>query len=162
MELKKVQFNFDKLLKPYEDGGTEENPIKRTIGTIASKLMVSYRIPPDIVGAAIYKVFYKMAHEGLEFEGNGKYGSKGAELFSCIKSQCIEMTQKESIEKVRKEILNLAACTDRDCRFRSQVLEKQDWKFKVKRYFGLRSGWFSAFVTILPILVLLIWLCTQA
>ena len=70
-------FNIDKLLKPYEEGGTEGSPVKRTLSTIASKLIVGNNIPPEIVGAAIFKVFQQMAHNGLEFRGDGTYGSKG-------------------------------------------------------------------------------------
>jgi len=134
MELKKRKFNFDKLLEPYKEGGTEQSPITRTIGTITSKLMISYRIPPDIVGSAIYKVFYKIAHDGLEFKGNGKYGSKGAELFSCIKAQCIDMTQGKCSKVVIEKVLELGFCTEKDCRFRTQVIEKQDFKYQFKRF----------------------------
>ncbi len=151
MELKQ-KFNFDKLLEPYQEGGSEESPIQRTMGTITSKLMVSYRIPPDIVGLAIYKVFYKIANEGLKFKGNGKYGSKGKELFSCIKAQCLDITQNQCADKVKEEVLALAVCTDKKCRFRTQVFEKPDLKYKLKRFFGMRSGWFSVFITVSPII----------
>ena len=160
MELKQ-KFNFDKLLEPYSEGGTKDSPITRTIGTITSKLMVSYRIPPDVVGLALYKVFHKIAHEGLEFKGNDKYGSKGAELFSCIKAQCLDITQNKCSNEVIKKVFELGFCTEKDCRFRQQELEKQDWKYQVKRYFGMRSGWFSVIITIAPIVGLLC-LCGMA
>jgi len=160
MGLKK-KFNFDKLLEPYKEGGTENYPVTRTMGTITSKLMISYKLPPDIVGLAIYKVFYKMAHDGLEFKGNGKYGSKGSELFSCIKAQCLDLTQNKCADTVREKVLELGFCTEKDCRFRTLQMEKQDWKYEVKRYFGMRSGWFSVLITIAPIIGLLC-LCGMA
>jgi len=160
MELKKVRFNFDKLLEPYSEGGTEQSPVTRTIGTITSKLIIAHRIPPDIVGLALFKVFWKIA-EGLEFKGNGKYGSKGAELFSCIKAQCVDLTQDKCSNEVIKKVFELGFCTEKDCRFRCQTLEKQDWKYQIKRYFGMRSGWFTVLITIAPIIGLLC-LCGMA
>jgi len=121
--------DFDKLLKPYVDGGTENAPVQRTLGTIVSKLMLSYKHPPDIVGAAIYKVFSKMANEGLEFKGDGTYGSKGAELFSCINAQCVDITKNKLVEVTLNKIRESCACTRMDCTEREVSIKKINrWK----------------------------------
>lgn len=158
MELKqKPNLNFDKLLEPYTEGGTRNSPVKRTIGTMTSKLMISHRFPPEIVGAAIYKVFWQMAHNNLEFKGDGTYGSKGRELFSCIKAQCLDLTQQQCVEKAEQTIYKYSVCMDKNCRFRQHKMEKPDLKWAFKRYFGMRSGWFSVIVTISPLLAIFGW-----
>ena len=125
MGIKREDLNFEKLLKPYKEGGTEQSPVERTIGTIASKLIVANRLSPEIVGAAILKVFTKMAHEGLEFKGNGKYGSKGKELYSCIKAQAVHMVQERHHEDVLAVVSKSVACVHRKCPKRSKKLVKQ-------------------------------------
>jgi len=125
--------SFDKLIKPYKDGGTEKGPVDVTIGNICSKLMVSYRIPPDVVGAALYKVMDAVANKGLEFKGNDKYGSKGAELFSCIKAQCVDLTENKSVREVVNKIFKQTSCL-RDCRYRTKVLEKKSRWVRIKNF----------------------------
>jgi len=124
--------SFDKLLAPYKQGGTEKGPVDVTIGNICSKLMINYRIPPEIVGPALYKVFDAMANQGLIFEGNDKWGSKGAELFSCIKAQCVDMTEKQSAQKAIDSIMATTSCM-RPCPIRSKkVIKTSRWqRFKM-------------------------------
>jgi len=127
--------DFDILLKPYSEGGLETAKVTRTLGTITSKLMLSYKHPADVVGLAIYKVFSKMANEGLEFKGDGSYGSAGAELFSCINAQCIELTTHQTVQKTIDKIKEFAACTRDDCRVRTQMIIKMTKWQKVKWMF---------------------------
>lgn len=115
--------SFDKLIEPYKQGGTEKGPVDVTIGNICSKLMVNYRIPPEIVGSALYNVFNAIANKGLVFKGNRKWGSKGAELFSCIKAQCVDMTEKKSAQDAINAIMATTSCM-RNCPVRSKVLVK--------------------------------------
>lgn len=124
--------SFDKLIEPYKAGGTEKGPVDVTIGNICAKLMVNYRIPPEIVGAALYKVMDNLANKGLVFKGNGKWGSKGAELFSCIKAQCMDMTEKQSAQKTIDAIMGATSCM-RDCPIRSkELIKKIRWqRFKL-------------------------------
>lgn len=126
------QFNIDGLLKPYKEGGIESSPIERSISTIASKLIISNRIPSEVVGAAIFKVFHNMAYEGLEFKGDGSYGSKGRELFSCIKAQAIDMIKKESADRVVNDIMNMTACVKSNCSQRGRTLEKMSLWHRLK------------------------------
>jgi hypothetical protein len=128
-------FNIDKLLEPYKKGGLRHSPITRTLGTITSKLLICYRFSPEVVGVAVYKVFYKMAYEGLEFKGDGSYGSKGAELFSCIKAQCVDITEKKSVSNTIKVITKITACS-RKCRYRTVKLKKQTKWVKFKNFWG--------------------------
>ena len=129
------RFNIDELLKPYKKGGTKNSPVTRTLGTITSKLMIGYNIPPDVVGVAIYRVFYQMAYKGLEFKGDGAYGSEGAELFSCIKAQCIDIAEKNSVDRVIRQITTTLSCT-RECRYRTQKLEKQSKWTRFKNFWN--------------------------
>ena len=130
----KTTFNIDKLLEPYKKGGTETSPVKRSLSTIASKLIVGNNLPPEIVGAAIFKVFQKMAHEGLEFKGDGTYGSKGRELFSCIRAQAIDMVEKKSVDDVVRQIQNMTACVVKDCPMRTTVLKKKSKWERIKLF----------------------------
>lgn len=128
------QMDFEKLLEPYKEGGTINTPIERTIGTMASKLIIVYRLPVEIVGAAMFRVFYAMAYEGLKFKGNEKYGSKGAELFSCIKAQAIDITQKDAAKAVLKEINDMTSCVDQKCKKRMKIrVPRTKWWTKVKK-----------------------------
>ena len=119
MGIKKVIIGFDKLIKPYRDGGTLKSPVDVTIGNITSKLMVQYRIPPEIVGIAVYKVMDNIANKGLAFHGDGEYGSKGAELFSCIKAQCVALTEQKTSELAMNNVMATTSCL-RQCRYRKK------------------------------------------
>lgn len=121
MGIKTKEINFVNLLEPYKEGGIEDDPVERTLETITSKLVISYRLPIPVVGAAIFKVFFAMANEGLEFKGNGTYGSKGRELFSCIKAQAIDMAKKGTTEAVLEEIGNMTSCVDMKCKKRAKI-----------------------------------------
>ena len=127
-------FNIDKLLKPYEEGGTEASPVKRSLSTISSKLIVGNNLPAEIVGAAIFKVFQQMAHNGLKFEGDGSYGSKGRDLFSCIRAQAIDMVQKKSVDDVIRTIQNKTTCVVKNCPMRSVVLKKKSKWQRIKLF----------------------------
>ena len=129
------KLSFDKLIEPYKDGGTEKGPVDVTIGNICSKLMVQYRIPADIVGVALYKVMYEIANNDLVFEGNGKYGSKGAELFSCIKAQCVDMVEKQSSQSALDVILSRVTCF-RECRHRLKTLPLRTKWQRFKDFFN--------------------------
>ena len=125
MDVRNPLFNLDRLLIPYEQGGTQNSPVKRTIGTIATKLIISNKIPPEIVGAAIFKVFSEMVNNDLTFEGDGSFGSPGRELFCCIKAQAIDLTTKEKTQTVINEIYKKAVCANMECPMRTLMLSKK-------------------------------------
>ena len=135
MENKKIKLGFDKLIEPYKDGGMPNDPVDVTIGNICSKLMVQYGIPAEIVGGSLYLVMDHIANKGLVFDGNGKYGSKGAELFSCIKAQCVDLTEKKSEQDALNEILSHNPCF-RHCRYRMKRIERQTRWARFKNFFN--------------------------
>lgn len=84
---KKNQFSFEGLLKPYSEGGTVNQPVQRTIGTMVDYFINKKQYPIDVVGAAILMTFMEMK-DGLQFKGDGEYGSKGRELVTYIRKRC--------------------------------------------------------------------------
>lgn len=138
-----VDFDVDSLIRPYEEGGTEEVPIKRTLRTITNALLVRYNFPPDIAGAAIWKVLNEIVINGLEFKGDGSYGSKGMEFFSCIKAQAADMLAKKSEKLVIKEMFQTLACARSTCPKRTgemKILSK--WNKFVLFWLRPRWSWF--------------------
>lgn len=89
---KKNEFDFEKLLDPYREGGTETKPVRRTMGTLIDWLLNKKKYPIDVVGAALLKVFLEL-HQGKRFEGDGTYGSPGHELCLGLRTVCDEMNK---------------------------------------------------------------------
>jgi len=117
-----LNLNVQRLLEPYQEGGTKDKPVVRTLDTITSALVGKYKFPPHIVAMETWRIFYMMANEGLVFNGDGSYGSKGRELFSCIKAQCSNSVKKKNIESVKQAIENVMICTNIDCKQRTTKL----------------------------------------
>jgi hypothetical protein len=135
-------FVINKLMRPYEEGGTPNSPVRRSLETIATKLLVSHKLPPRAVGAAIFQVFYAMANEGLVFRGDGTYGSRGKELFSQIKAQAISIVQREAAEAVAQEIMDMTACTIADCPKRcKELIAKSRWQRAARFLMRPRGLW---------------------
>jgi len=88
----KKEFNFEKLLEPYVEGGTEGDPVKRTMGTILDWLIFKKKFPPKIVGAALLLTFIELKN-GKVFKGDGSFGSAGRELVRSILMLCSEIAQ---------------------------------------------------------------------
>lgn len=93
IERKQHFFNFDELLKPYEAGGTEEEPVRRTMGTMVDYFINKKKYPIDVAGAAIFLTFMEMK-EGKVFKGDGTYGSPGREMVSRIRLLCDAINQR--------------------------------------------------------------------
>ncbi len=140
MGVKTKGLNFDKLIKPYREGGSERSKVIRTLETISAKLLVAYKFSPEVVGAAVFLVFYKIAYQGLEFKGDGSYGSKGRELFSCIKAQCVAMTQKKAVEIITGQIEGLVSCVVDDCPVRRKELVLLSRRERFNRWMGKPRG----------------------
>jgi len=123
-----IKLNFDELLRPYRKGGTESNPIERTLNTICNALVYKNRIPVHIVGAILLEVFVELAN-GLEFKGDGSYGSSGSELFQEIRNRCIKMATNRNQQEVIDSILSENTCLRTYCSKRTKKLEKLTrWK----------------------------------
>ena len=138
-----LPFDVYQLLLPYEEGGSENSPVKRSISTIANALVVKNRLPTEIVGAAIFKVLNEMAFKGLEFKGDGTYGSKGDELYQCIKAQAVDITEKKNTLKVIDEIREMAACVNQDCKRRTISFPIKNKRYRVKRFLFKARGWWN-------------------
>jgi len=82
--------NFAELIKPYEDGGTQSKPVKRTLEGIIDWLLNKKQYPMEIVGGAVFIVFNWITTGG-SFKGDGSYGSKGRELDTAIRIKCDEL-----------------------------------------------------------------------
>ncbi len=84
--------DFHRLLIPYNKGGTERDPVERTMGTITDYFLNKKKYPIDIVGAAIFMVFMWL-NAGGKFFGNNSYGSPGRELVTAIRIKCDELVR---------------------------------------------------------------------
>jgi len=100
LDQKKVkEIDFNVLMKPYEEGGTFEQPVKRTWGTMLSWLINRHKIPVESVAAAILLVALELK-SGQEFEGNNTHGSKGDELAQYIRNTAIEIERRKQVDSV--------------------------------------------------------------
>lgn len=88
------ELNFDTILEPYREGGTKENPVTRTVGTIMDYFMNKKKYPPEIVAASVLTVF-KEIKDGKEFRGDGTYGSPGREMITYIRVRCDQLLHKK-------------------------------------------------------------------
>lgn len=95
----KSAFNFEKLMDPYREGGSQTRPVKRTMGILVDWLVNKKKYPIDVAGAAILIVFTEM-FKGREFAGDGTYGSKARELDTVIRMTCDKLLQNKLKNKV--------------------------------------------------------------
>lgn len=91
------EVDFERLLEPYREGGTAEQPIRRTWGTLITWLSGKLRFTPEIIGAAILLVCLEMK-KGKLFNGDGSYGSKGRELAHYLKNTCLAIKETRSAD----------------------------------------------------------------
>ena len=82
--------DFNKLLIPYNKGGTERDNVERTMGTIINYFLNKKCYPIDVVGASIFMIFMFL-DAGGKFRGDGSYGSPGRELITSIRIKCDEL-----------------------------------------------------------------------
>lgn len=132
--------DIDKLIAPYRETGSKTGP-KRSLTTIISKLIYSNGINPEIAGAACLKVFYKMAHDGLVFNGDGTAGSPGRELYSCIKAQAVDLAKRDAVDKTMRAILTKTSCTRVKCPKRTTELKKLSRFDRFKVFLLKPRGW---------------------
>lgn len=111
-----IEPDIKSLLKPYEDVGTKENPIKLTLESISFELTNRFKYQSDIVGAAIWTTFHKMLHEGLTFPN-------GRELVLYMKRQCLEITKNKTKEIIKNHLIEKTTCMKLKCPFRSGELK---------------------------------------
>lgn len=137
----KSKFDFNLLLEPYIEGGTQNQPVKRTIGTILDYFINKKKYPVDVVGAAVL-ITFKELFDGKSFKGDGSYGSPGRELVSYIRIKCDEINQNklrsevfESIAGARMEALHeLIYRINRDnLPWGIRLVSPKTWEWKRKR-----------------------------
>jgi hypothetical protein len=93
------EWDFEKLLEPYREGGTKSDPVRRTWGTVIDWLVNKRKFPPDIVGAAIFLVWMKIKRDG-HFKGDDSYGSAGNEFVQTIRIMCASLMQQQMSKKI--------------------------------------------------------------
>lgn len=86
------EWDFEKLIEPYREGGKPDIPVVRTWGTIIDWLINKRKFPPEIVGAGIFLVWMKIKRDG-DFKGDGSYGSAGREFVQSIRVMCAQVAQ---------------------------------------------------------------------
>ena len=86
--------DFYELLSPYKEGGTESNPIERTMGTMLDYFVNKKQYPMEIVGGAVFLIFNYL-NSGGKFYGDGSYGSSGRELVTSIRMKCDDLLRQK-------------------------------------------------------------------
>lgn len=99
----KSVFDFNELISPYSEGGTKEQPVERSIGTIFDYLINKKRYPLDVAGAALLITFNEL-HNGKVFEGDSTYGSPGRQLVTYIRMKCDQINQLQLKRQVFENI----------------------------------------------------------
>ncbi len=127
---KKVkQFDLAALMEPYKEGGTEENPIVRSLGGILYWLTVTKKFPADIAGGAIVIVFLKIMAEG-HFKGDSTYGSAGNELDNAIFQVASDMYKEKTMTGMYKKLAQ-SRYLEIKRYIAGVVFESQAWCFKM-------------------------------
>jgi hypothetical protein len=99
------EWDFENLLDPYRQGGTPENPVKRTWGTIIDWLINKHKFTPDIVGAGIFLVWMQIKKNGhfqpdYNPEGEPVWGSAGHKFVMSIRIICASLIQQKMSQKI--------------------------------------------------------------
>lgn len=132
------ELSLENMIKPYEEGGTEGNPITRTLGGIFYWLTVTKKIPQEIAGGAIFLVFLKLLQEG-PFKGNSTYGSAGNDLDLAILQIAEDMYEDKVLNGMYKkaalsnspEIKRFAMSIGFECNpWFNKMLTINYWKFR--------------------------------
>ncbi|NIS69991.1 MAG: hypothetical protein GTO12_13925 [Proteobacteria bacterium] len=93
------EFNFEKLLDPYREGGTKDQPMPRTWGTVVRWLLDKHKFDIETVGAAILLICLEMKG-GKTFEGDGSYGSMGHQMVHAIRNTCVQIRERNQAQAV--------------------------------------------------------------
>ena len=118
-----VGINFDELVEPYREGGTEANPDERTLGTIVDYLVNKKKYNYHTVSTAILKTFVELSN-GLKFKGNGTYGSEGRQFITYLRRTCDKLEQNQLKDTVERTIFEKNFCGRINCKKRILELKK--------------------------------------
>lgn len=93
-------WDFEGMIEPYRDGGTQGNKVVRTWGIVIDWLHVKKRYPVEIIGQAILIVMQRIKQHG-HFNGDGTYGSAGNEFVEALRSTCDALMRAQ----MKKDVL---------------------------------------------------------
>lgn len=102
MEKKPTAFDINILLKPYREGGTKTNPIRRTLETMYDWLLHKKKYPLDVAGAGLFIMFHNLRN-GKVYKGDGSYGSPGREMVTNLRFICDGILRKKLRNKYYKQ-----------------------------------------------------------
>lgn len=100
----KQDYDIESLLKPYEQGGTESQPVIRSSGTVLDWLINKKKFPPDVAGAGLIAVLME-CKAGKSFQGDGSYGSAGRAFVHAVAMKCDDFNK----QKLRVEMFKTIA-----------------------------------------------------
>ena len=143
LKIKNLDFDIDAIIRHYRHGGSQKTPVQRTLGTISSRLIKGHGIDVEIVGKAVYIVCAKICYEGLEFKGDGTYGSAGAQFFSAIKRVAIMLTQEKCADDTSIQILENKACLNLVCPKRTGKMKPQTKWTRIKQFWMKPRGFYE-------------------
>lgn len=99
----KDDYDIEKLLEPYKEGGTENEPIERSSGTILNWLINKKKFSPDIAGAGLISVLMEL-RQGKKFDGDGSYASAGNDLAHYIAERCDNFNRQKLRDLCLKQL----------------------------------------------------------
>jgi len=97
------EFDFEKLMEPYREGGSKDKPIARTMGMIVDWLVNRKKYSVEVAGGAILLTFMRIMKEG-HFKGDGTFGSAGNELDQNIRQAADVLNQKTLLAATYKKL----------------------------------------------------------
>ena len=97
------EFNFDKLMEPYKEGGSEDKPVERTIAMDIDWLVNRKKYSVEVAGGALLLTFMRIMKEG-HFKGDGTYGSKGHEFDQNLNQAAAVLQKKALLSETYKKL----------------------------------------------------------
>lgn len=97
------EFDFEKLMEPYREGGSEDKPVDRTLAMCIDWLVNRKKFPVEVVGGAILLTFMRIMKEG-HFKGDGSYGSAGDKFDQNLRQAADVLNQKNLLAKTYKAL----------------------------------------------------------
>ena len=133
------KLDFDSIIKPYSKAGTENSPIDLTFSDICTELIYRFRVPPDVAGCVIFETMLRLVNGGLDFSGDGAYGSKARDFMVYLRSTAVEKIKERSVEQVlNSEVVCMRVrCPVRSKRIKSKKSRVMNFILKPRRLFWL-------------------------
>lgn len=97
------EFDFDKLMEPYKEGGSEDHPVERTIAMDIDWLINRKKYSIEVAGGALLLTFMRIMKEG-PFKGDGTYGSAGNEFDQNLNQAAAVLHKKALLSETYKTL----------------------------------------------------------